>query len=125
MMQLKIYRHVYAEGFTLGNLYLDGVFECFTLEPPVKGKLIASNPGRYPVTVDFSPRFQKDMPHINGVPGMEGVRIHSGNSAADTEGCVLVGNVISKEGLISESRAAYDSLFEKLKSEPKMELLIN
>ena len=59
--------------------------------------------GRYKVTISYSPRFKKDMPILNAVPGYTGVRIHSGNTAADTEGCILCG-CNDKVGYISNSR---------------------
>lgn len=75
------------------------MFECFTLEDvvrelpgsPVSTCQIASQIGTYQVTIDFSNRFQRQMPHVLNVPGFDGIRIHSGNSAADTEGYILLG----------------------------------
>jgi hypothetical protein len=57
------------------------------------------------------------------VPGFEGVRIHTGNSASDTDGCLLVGQVVS-EAVIWKSRAAFDALFAKMRQASEIELVI-
>ena len=71
--------------------------------------------GLYRVIVDFSNRFQRDMPHILDVPGFSGVRIHAGNGPGDTEGCILVGNGLNFTGnRITDSRSAFASLMTML-----------
>ena len=76
-------------------MLINGVFFGYTLEDKVR--LTPKVPGRtaipagvYCVKVDVSPKFKKKLPHIMGVPGFKGVRIHGGNTAADSEGCPLV-----------------------------------
>jgi hypothetical protein len=69
--------------------------------------------GIYRVVLDYSVRFQRQMPHILDVPGFEGIRIHSGNTAADTEGCILVG-LTKANSFIGQSRIAFDRLFDSL-----------
>lgn len=78
--------------------------------------------GRYEVLMTYSNRFRQTMPLLLGVPGFEGVRIHSGNTAEDTEGCILVGYV--KDVLnsrVMNSRTAISELYmlitEKIKAE--------
>lgn len=88
---------------TIGRLHLDGVFFCYTLEDPVRerpgvpvsewkipGKT-AIPAGRYEVLITESPRFKRPLPLLVAVPGFTGVRIHAGNRAEDTEGCILPG----------------------------------
>ena len=81
---------------TLGVLSVDGVRVCVTLEDPVREgpKVIhetAIPAGRYPVVITRSQRFQRMLPLLLDVPDFTGVRIHAGNTAADTSGCILVG----------------------------------
>jgi hypothetical protein len=112
---------------TIGELFVDGRFECYTLEDPVRE--VAGVPvatwkvpgetaipvGTYKVIVDFSTRFQRRMLHILDVPGFDGVRIHSGNTDKDTEGCLLVGK-IRAENSIGQSRIALDALQLKVQN---------
>lgn len=92
------------EDVTIGAITIDGDFACWSLEDPVRevpgqpvstwkihGKT-AIPAGRYKVIVDMSARFKRLLPLLLDVPGYSGVRIHAGNTAADTEGCILVGN---------------------------------
>jgi hypothetical protein len=71
--------------------------------------------GRYEVIINFSQRFGRPLPLLLNVPDFEGVRIHPGNTPANTEGCILVGETKS-ENFIGQSRVAFDQLFEKLKA---------
>ena len=109
-------RTTFTNKSTGGELWLDGKFVCYTLEDvdralervgqtgKVKGET-AIPQGSYIVELTLSQRFKKVLPLSHNVPYFEGVRIHSGNTAADTEGCVLVG---LKKGVdaVGESRAA-------------------
>jgi hypothetical protein len=70
--------------------------------------------GTYQVVVDWSNRFNKELPRLVDVPGFEGIRIHTGNKPEDTEGCVLVGTNIINENLIGNSRTAMLLLMAKL-----------
>ncbi len=116
-MQLKLKR---LNEITEGVLYVDGVFECFTLEDPTRDNKIpgetAIPAGRYPVIVNKSQRFNKLMPLLLNVPKFDGIRIHAGNDRDDTEGCILVGDKQTSptDGWIGESRKAMDRLFAKM-----------
>jgi hypothetical protein len=117
-MKLLLQRHPSTEVCTTGDLYLNGQWYCYTLEDVVrkdkiKGKT-AIPAGLYKVTVNWSGRFQKPMPLILDVPNYTGVRIHTGNTADDTEGCILIGNELGKNA-IYKSKEAFADLFERIK----------
>lgn len=82
---------------TIGDLFLNGKWWCFTLEdmvrpPGVKIKGETAIPvGTYKIRLDFSSRWKRDMPHILNVPMFTNIRIHGGNTNKATEGCILVG----------------------------------
>ena len=102
---------------TQGVLFINGNVECATLEDiPREVKVYGETcipAGRYEVVVTFSNRFKQDMPLLLKVPGFEGVRIHSGNTDKDTEGCILVGTSAGQD-IVYNSRIAYRKLFEKI-----------
>ena len=120
-MELELRRSPSDSESTAGELWLAGSFECYTLEDIVRpaGRKVAGATaipaGRYEVDITFSPRFGQPMPLLLAVPDFEGVRIHWGNTAADTEGCILVGQTRGKD-FIGSSRAAFEALFPKLRA---------
>lgn len=117
-MKLEIKREPSANGCTIGSLYVNDVFECYTLEDVVRDQKIhgetAIPAGTYQVVITFSPRFQRDLPLLVGVPDFEGVRIHPGNTSADTEGCILPGQTRTANS-VGASRLAFEALFRKIK----------
>ena len=119
-MKIEVVRDHGTVGYTHGVLTINGLFECHTLEDEVHEVKIpgetAIPAGVYKVIISFSNRFQRDMPLLLNVPNFEGIRIHSGNTAADTHGCILVGASKSEQGLLA-SRIAYDKLFSKILAE--------
>ncbi len=124
MVKLLLQRKWSVKDATLGELFIDTVFECYTLEDVTRAAGVkvqdqtAIPTGIYRVVVDWSPRFLKNMFHILDVPGFEGIRIHSGNTAEDTDGCILVGQTVDLAGgTIGASRIAYEQLFRKLSDE--------
>ena len=118
-MNLTLQRQPSTNGTTIGELLIDDAHECWTLEDVVRPTGVkvpgetAIPAGRYRVTVTFSKRFQRLLPLVNDVPGFEGIRIHPGNTAADTEGCILVG-VTKGENSVGQSRMAFEPLFAKI-----------
>ena len=118
-MQITVKRLHKTDTSTIGELLVDGLFECYTLEDierPVKIKSETAIPkGTYKVIINQSNRFKRLMPLLLNVPNFEGVRIHAGNTNHDTEGCILVGRTRSKD-FIGQSRKAYDKLFKKMQA---------
>ena len=116
-MELLVKRKWFYDDCIIGELSIDGSFECFTLEDIEREIKIAGKTaipkGIYRVIIDWSQKYQKYMPHILDVPNFQGIRIHSGNTSADTEGCILVGQA-RQDNMILKSRAAYVTLFSKL-----------
>jgi len=118
-MELKLIREDFTEDSTIGKLYINGVFHCYTLEDKVrkvKIKNITAIPtGKYEVIINFSNRFQQMMPLLLNVPNFQGVRIHWGNYSKDTEGCILIGDS-KKVNFIGNSKTQYNKLFAILKN---------
>lgn len=123
-MILELKRKIFTDDSTIGEISIDGVFTCYTLEDKVRDVKIqnvtAIPYGKYEVIINFSNRFQQYMPLLLKVPGFEGVRIHTGNKSADTEGCILVGSSKSLN-FVGNSRVTYKSLFAKMKVASKTE----
>jgi hypothetical protein len=121
-MEMQVTRQTFTDESTIGELTIDGVHQCFTLEDKVRGESepkvfgeTAIPAGRYEVVVNFSYHFKKMLPELVAVPNFEGVRIHSGNTDKDTEGCILVGKMKGTNA-ISESRDAFNDLFPKIQA---------
>jgi len=130
MSKLLLKRILNNPDFCIGNLFLVGDDDtkkiCDTLEDTVRPVGVkvqnktAIPAGEYKVIYDFSNRFQKLMPHVlkldNSDPdGFTGIRIHSGNTSADTDGCILVGTWDGKSPSIYNSKVAFDNLIPILK----------
>lgn len=128
-MRLTLIRVANRPTYCIGKLYIDGVYFSDVLEDvdrglddamdeatikklKVKGQT-AIPTGIYQVLLTYSPKYKRIMPLINNVKGYSGIRIHSGNTAKDSEGCLLVGK--NKEvGKVLESRITYNALFKRL-----------
>lgn len=116
-MKLKVERLWPKQSYTVGRLYVNGEFFCNTLEDvvrdlPKEQKVYAQTaipPGTYKVVYNYSPKFKRKLPRLLDVPYFEGILIHPGNTAADSAGCILVGNN-SAVGRLSNSRATSDRL---------------
>jgi hypothetical protein len=122
-MELILQRQPSSLGATLGTLAIDGEHECHTLEdavrpagPKVPGQT-AIPAGRYRVALTPSRRFGRILPLLLEVPGFAGVRIHAGNTDADTAGCILVGcGVAYQKPALVHSRIALDALLVVLEA---------
>lgn len=120
-MQLKLNRIFKTNTFTIGELYINEKYVTDTLEDRVRpegekvyGKT-AIPEGKYEIELTHSPRFKKILPEILNVPNFSGIRIHTGNSSKDTEGCILVGTWDGeKEDWVGSSKIAFDELMTLL-----------
>lgn len=138
-MELKIVRNKLNKEFTEGKLYINGVYFCDTLEDKDRG-LLQTMPvdtikavkvyketcipyGKYKVILSMSKRFGKVMPEVLDVKVFVGIRMHSGNTIYDTEGCILVGNKAS-DGVITNSRKTFNALMNILKTQKSISLII-
>lgn len=126
-MEITVKRGPGVKDATIGELFLDGVFQCYTLEDPVRevqGEPVSAwkiqnktaiPRGRYKIVLHNSPHFGCVLPMLVGVPGYDYVLIHWGNTAIDTDGCILVGQT-KEANLIYKSRDAFKALFPKIQS---------
>lgn len=121
-MDLELRRFDFTEARTIGALAIvGGAFTCYTLEDPVRppGVKIPGRTaipfGRYRVRLTRSERFQRVLPLLEDVPGFTGIRIHAGNTAADTAGCILVGQRRDADAVL-DSRAALEALLPHLEA---------
>lgn len=136
---LKLVRDTYTSKSTIGRLYINDVFFCDTLEDvcrdnnkdgdlddagETKVKAHTAIPsGTYKLIINISNRFKKMMPLLVNVKDYEGVRIHSGNTDADTEGCILVGLTRTRDA-IGQSRDAFIKLMAELDKYKEFEITI-
>ena len=128
-MLIEVKRFEFKDTYTVGKMYIDNIYECYTLEDVVrKGAKVngqtAIPTGTYNVIINHSNRFNRDLPLLENVPNFTGVRIHAGNTSAHTEGCILVGTTWSGKDFIGNSRVAFNKLFEKLKTAKKVTIKI-
>ena len=106
-MEIQLIRKYRKSNYTIGQLFINGQYfsdtledtdrelkESMSLEEIRRIKVFGSTCipyGTYDITITYSPKFKKRLPLINNVKGFEGIRIHSGNTSKDTEGCLLLG----------------------------------
>lgn len=127
-MLLDLNRFTEIKDATIGILTIDGQFECFTLEDVERKKKVAKVTaipcGTYPVKLTLSNKFSTKyksyglselVPLLIGVPNYQGIRIHMGQNARWSEGCILVGRWDTKHGAeISDSYEIYKKLHARL-----------
>lgn len=138
-MIITVRRVALKDNYTIGKLYIDGEYFCDTIEDKDRG-LSTSTPleqirakkiyaktaipiGDYDVILSYSSKFGKVLPEILDVPGWTGVRIHSGNTADDSLGCIIVGTN-DRKGWVSASRDTMNKLMEKLQKADIIKLKI-
>lgn len=130
-MELIVDRYNSESDYTDGLLFIDGKFECFTIEDEyrevkVKGETRIPD-GTYKIELrtvggfhnDYSSKygssFHKGMLWVKDVPNFEYILIHTGNTDKHTSGCLIVGSTAdNKKGFIGASVSAYKSLYPKV-----------
>lgn len=129
-MEIVVERKYKKKDYTIGKMYINGEYFCDTLEDTDRGLKreyplaemkevkeygrTAIPTGKYPIAYTYSPRFKKHLPLLLQVPAFEGVRIHSGNTHKDTEGCILLG-INRAVGKVLDSRKTMDEFLRILK----------
>lgn len=103
-MKLVLKRERSTANSTIGTLSINGIYECFILEDIIRERpgvpvsqwkikgATAIPAGTYDIELTMSNRFKRILPLLIGVEGFESIRIHPGNKAVDTEGCLLPGS---------------------------------
>lgn len=129
-MKLTLKRIALRPTYTIGKLYIDDVYFCDTIEDTVRdlnknGKFdngekkvhskTAIPYGTYEIKWTYSPRFKKYTPQLMNVPSFEGIRIHAGNTSADTEGCLILGKN-KQVGKVLNSRATINKFYTIIKN---------
>lgn len=129
-MKLTLKRIALRPTYTIGKLYIDDVYFCDTIEDTVRdlnknGKFdngekkvhskTAIPYGIYEIKYTYSPRFKKYTPQLMNVPSFEGIRIHAGNTSADTEGCLILGKN-KQVGKVLNSRATINKFYPIIKN---------
>lgn len=143
-MEITVKRTFKGTSYTIGKLYIDGQYFSDTIEDAVrnlpavcpdtpkgrscgcKEKVYARTAipaGTYRVTMEHSPRFKRNLPYLHDVPHFLGILIHSGNTDADSAGCIIVGRNTVK-GKVLESRATLDRLIARIEEEKDITLNI-
>lgn len=149
-MELLLKRIAKNITYTIGKLYIDGTYFCDTLEDTDRGltskmtineitkvkvpHITAIPTGTYSVSLNVvSPKFGSQsfykslcggkVPRLLNVPGYNGVLIHAGNQAADTDGCILVGQN-KVVGQVINSKQTFTKFYTKIKEATSIHLTI-
>ena len=139
MLQILITRNWRKADYTIGKLYVNGKQLCNTVEDTDR-RLYQGQPlaeiakrkatgrtaiptGTYRLRVSASPKFKRELIEVLDVPGFTGIRIHRGNTAADSEGCILPG-VNNAVGRVSDSTKYELELTKMVKADPDAYLTI-
>jgi len=143
MAHLKLKTIFKGDTYTISKLYIDDVYFCDTIEDVVrslpfkcpntskgleckcKEKVYSKTAipgGTYKVILSYSNRFKKILPEVLNVPHFLGIRIHSGNTAEDSAGCIIVGKNTVK-GKVTDSIKYLNLLMSKLDKENTLEII--
>lgn len=140
-MKIKLIRKAKTDSYTIGDLYVNDVFICNTIEDTDRGLKQDMNSieiskikvqdqtaiptGKYKITLSIqSPSFSKKpyylnfcngyLPRLENVPGFTGILIHRGVDQNHSSGCIIVGyNTI--KGKVTNSQKAFETVYSMLK----------
>jgi len=133
-MKLQVVRTQFGKDATNGLLFIDGIFECYTLEDQYQAVKVMHETcipeGKYNIEfrktggfhAKYSERYKNahyGMLHIQDVPNFTYILIHTGNTDEHTSGCLIVGETqqdleISKDGFVGSSSVAYKKMYSKV-----------
>lgn len=129
---IQIKRFAFKETYTIGKLYVDGVYICDTIEDKVrvlnsaKDKVYGETaipPGEYQADVAFSNKFRYNVVRLFGVPYFSGIYIHKGNTEKDSLGCIIVG-YNDKKGWVSRPTEALNKLMAAIEGYDELKVVI-
>jgi hypothetical protein len=117
-METRVDRFEHGKEETIGRLYIDNEYYCFTLEDQYRAVKVKGDTripaGTYKVGLvnspSFSPKYGHEMLWVKDVPGFTGILIHCGNTDKDTAGCLLVGMRLGQRSIL-DSRVAYKKIY--------------
>jgi hypothetical protein len=119
-MKVDVYRKVETSQSITGEFWLDGVRECYYLEPSRFTPFYSGHPcieaGTYRVVLTMSPHLGYVCPEVVNVPGRTEIRWHIGNFPKDVLGCCVVGAAVGTNQ-VENSRSAFDALIAKLEGQ--------
>jgi hypothetical protein len=134
-MEIKVIRpKIQDTTYTISDLFVNDVFFSNVMEDRDRN-LHSSNPeeikakkikhetaipyGKYEVVMSYSERFKMLLPLLTNVPGYDGIRIHAGNTEADSSGCLLPG--IKSGKTVINSRSTTSKLIKTIQDALKKE----
>jgi hypothetical protein len=116
-MLIEVQRVWESSQSVCGMLSVDGLFQCYTLEPSRLNPFYAGHPcipaGTYPVVLTLSPDLGYVTPLLGDVSGRTYIRIHIGNFPRDVKGCTAVGQTHGTD-YVGNSRLAFEALMRLL-----------
>lgn len=130
-MTLTLKRIYLGDTYTIGKLYINNNYFCDTIEDrvrnlPIESKVYGETAipyGTYKVIVNYSPKFNRNLPLLLNVPYFEGIRMHRGNTAKDSFGCVILGENKIKGMVINSTK--YELELTNILQNTKEEITIN
>ena len=129
-MKLTLIRITFGKKSTIGRLYINNKYFCYTLEDTVRPKGVkvygktAIPAGIYKIIVNVSPKFKKKFPRLLNVPMFSGILMHGGKTAEHTEGCILVGYELMSEDRIDKSASDdLTKILDESKEEHEIEII--